>query len=123
MLTSNSATMPSPASPSDEPDFEQALQAVERSLQALKDRYEQVKTDQQRQQDLQQQLSQLQRSSRRSPQLRAELKQIQQQLEELEIALESQLFSWSGLREMFWQAVRFGGIGVIVGWVLKSLTG
>lgn len=117
--------MPQRPNPShtDELDFEQSIQSVEQSLQMLKARYAQIKTDQQHQQDLQQRLSQTERELKRhraSQALKTELKQIRQQLEEIEIALESQLFSWSGLREIFWQAVRFGGVGVIIGWVLKS---
>lgn len=106
-------------------DFERSLQEVEQALDALKVRYAQVKTDQQRQQELNQRLEQTQQAlnrNRSSKSLQAELKQIRQQLEELELALESQLFSWSGLREGFWQAVRFGGIGVVIGWVLKACT-
>jgi DNA repair exonuclease SbcCD ATPase subunit len=118
---------PSQDSPSPFPDetddreFEQTLAEVERSLQALKARYAQVRADQQRQQQLQQQLSQTQRELRqiRSRELQAELQQIKQQLEELEVALESQLFSWNGLKEVFWQAVRFGGLGIVVGWLLR----
>ena len=114
-----------PPTSDDNQDFEQTLAAVERSLESLRDRYAQVQTDQQRQQELQQHLQhtqeQFQRS--RSQPLQAELKQIQKQLEDLEIALESQLFSWNGLKEAFWQAVRFGGIGVIIGWLLKSCAG
>ncbi|MGL4619237.1 MAG: DUF2203 domain-containing protein, partial [Chroococcidiopsis sp.] len=45
------------------------------------------------------------------------------QLETIEVNLESQLFSWGSLKAPFWQAVRFGGLGVIVGWILKSFTG
>ncbi len=113
--------MPLNSNPDDELDFDQSLQAVEQSLQLLKARYSQVQLDQQQQQQLQQRQSQLERESRPSPALRRELKQISQQLEDLELALESRLFSWSGLREVFWQAVRFGGLGVVIGWLLKSL--
>jgi vacuolar-type H+-ATPase subunit I/STV1 len=122
---------PSQDSPSPSPDqtdnqeFEQILAEVERSLQSLKARYAQVKADQQRQQQLQQRLSHTQRELKqiRSRELQAELQQIKQQLEELEVALESQLFSWNGLKEVFWQAVRFCGLGIVVGWLLKSLAG
>jgi protein subunit release factor A len=114
---------PSSSAP-DEPDFEQTLQEVERSLQALKARYAQVQADQQQQQDLQQRQTHIQRQLRqtRSRPLQAELKRIQKQLEELETALESQLFSWRGLKDLFWLALRFGGVGIIIGWLLKSLT-
>lgn len=108
-----------------EPDFEETLAEVERSLQSLQARYAQIRADQQRQQSLQDQLHQTQRQYKqtRTQPLWAELKSIQTQLDELEIALESQLFSWQGLREIFWQAVRFGGLGIIVGWLLKSYAG
>lgn len=113
------------AASSPEPDFEHALAEVERSLQSLQARYAQVRLDQARQQSLKEQLQQTQRQYQqtRAQSLRAELKQIQMQIDELEIALESQLFSWQGLREVFWQAVRFGGLGIIVGWLLKSAVG
>ncbi|MBW4659791.1 MAG: DUF2203 domain-containing protein [Drouetiella hepatica Uher 2000/2452] len=116
---------PQPDADFHETDFEQSLQEVEQSLLLLKARYAQVQADRQQQEVLQQRLSETQRQMRRdrSQSLKAELKQIQQQLEGLELALESQLFSWSGLKEVFWQAVRFGGLGVMLGWLLKSLAG
>jgi phage terminase Nu1 subunit (DNA packaging protein) len=110
--------------PNEEPDFEQALADVERSLQLLKERYAQVLADEQRKADLQTQERSLKARLRsgKSKALHQELKQIQQQLDEVEIALESRLFSWQGAREIFWQALRFGGIGIVMGWILKSLT-
>jgi len=114
---------PSPDEPGFNPQlFEQDLEQVERSLQALKDRYYQVTKDQQQQQVLQVRLTQVQQqmSRDRSRSLQQELKRIKNQLEELEVALESHLFSWSGLKEVFWQAVRFGGLGIVLGWVLRS---
>ena len=137
---SSASTNPDNLDP-DQLSFEQLLQEVEQSLLILKDRYAQVQTDQQRQQELQQRQRDLQRQIQaqkakgrsgrrqsdrppsRQAELKAELKKVQQQLEELEVALESQLFSWGGLKEVFWQGVRFGGIGMILGWVLKSLAG
>lgn len=104
-------------------EFERMLYDVERSLVDLKERYAQVRLDQQRQAELQQHLKQVKKelNGKRSPRLKAELKQIQEQLEALEVNLESQLFSWKSIKEPFWQAVRFGGLGVIVGWILKWL--
>lgn len=112
-------------SPSDETDLELAIAELERSLETFKTRYYQVKADQLLQQDLQAQLNQAQQNYQQQPAkaLKAEIKQLQQRLEELEIALESQLFSWKGLKEVFWQAIRFGGLGVIIGWLLKTLAG
>jgi len=99
------------------------LSEVERSLQALKERYAQVQRDRQRQAELQQRREQVRRELRQSSNrqaLQAELKQIKEQLETIELNLESQLFSWGSLKEPFWQAVRFGGLGIVIGWILKS---
>jgi hypothetical protein len=113
----------------EEMDFDQALQDFERSLLLLKARYAQVQSDQEIQQSLKQELTQVQRqvlqsrSQKRRIELKRELKQLKEKLEETELALESQLFSWSGLREVFWQMVRFGGFGIIIGWVLRGWAG
>ncbi|ELS34486.1 MULTISPECIES: hypothetical protein [Pseudanabaena] len=51
------------------------------------------------------------------------LKQLQEvgdRLEQVEANLESRLLSWSSFREPFWQIVRFGGLGIIIGIVLRS---
>lgn len=119
--------MQSPQEPSEsdlqsEDELGRSLADVERSLIALKERYAQVRLDQQQQAELQQRLKQVKRELPRnhSPQLKAELKQIQEQLEAVELNLESQLFTWGSLKEPFWQAVRFGGLGIVVGWILKS---
>ena len=106
-------------------EFERSLADVERSLVALKQRYTQVQQDLKRQVELQQRLKQVKQELRKNhmPQFRVELRQIKEQLETIEINLESQLFSWGSLKEPFWQAVRFGGMGVIIGWILKSCAG
>lgn len=105
---------------SEELEFEQTLAEVERSLQALKDRHTQVQQDQQRQAELQTRQEQLQRQLQNapSPALKTEIQHIQDQLDELEVALESRLFSLSTLKEPFWQIIRFGGLGLIIGWSL-----
>ncbi len=105
---------------SEDLDFEQKLEAVEQSLHALRNRYVQVQQDQQSRAQLQQQREQIRRQIQRSPspELKAELQRIQEKLDELEINLESRLFSWSSLKEPFWQIVRFGGLGVVIGWFL-----
>ncbi|HEY9668818.1 MAG TPA: DUF2203 domain-containing protein [Coleofasciculaceae cyanobacterium] len=110
----------------DADEFEQALSEVERDLQALKERYEQVQRDRQRQSELQHRREQIRNSPRQSSNRQArqaELKQIKEQLETIELNLESRLFSWGSLKEPFWQAVRFGGLGIVVGWILKSCAG
>ena len=106
-----------------EPDFAQELEEIERSLLSLKERYAQVERDRLQKAQWQQHLQQLQQNKYQTPEIKAELKHIQQQLQVLEINLESQLFSWGSLKRPFWQAVRFGGMGVIIGWILKSWAG
>lgn len=107
-----------------EAEFGRSLADVERSLVALKQRYVQVQNDLKLQAKLQQRLNQVKKlpKTQLTNNLRIELQQIQEQLEAIETNLESQLFSWGSLREPFWQAVRFGGLGVVVGWILKSCT-
>jgi len=101
--------------------LETLLASLEESLQVLRGRYEQIQRDQQRQILLQQELNQLQWAyhQEQEPELRIQLHQIQRELEVVEVALESRLIRW----EPFWQAVRFGGLGIVVGWVLKSCVG
>jgi len=108
-----------------EGEFEQALQEVERSLAEIKERYEQVKRDRDRQAELGHRLEDICQQPRRNPlpQFKAELRQIQQELETIELNLESSLFTWGSLKAPFWQAVRFGGVGIAIGWMLKSLAG
>ena len=49
-----------------------------------------------------------------------QLQELGEQLEQIEADLESRLLSWSSFREPFWQIVRFVGIGIIIGVVLRS---
>jgi exonuclease VII small subunit len=117
-----SASSDTQGSGNSEPEFEQALAEVERSLMALKERYAQVQRDRQRQAELKHRYEEIRqdRSIARSQEMKTQLKQIQQELETLEVNLESSLFSWSSLKEPFWMAVRFAGIGIVIGWLLKS---
>jgi DNA repair exonuclease SbcCD ATPase subunit len=112
-----------PLADNQEPNFAQELEEVERSLLSLKERYNQVESDRQQKAEWEQRRQQLNQNKHHTPAIKAELRQIKQQLEVLEINLESQLFSWGSLKRPFWQAVRFGGMGVIIGWILKSCAG
>ncbi|MEM8604211.1 MAG: hypothetical protein AAGF24_10295 [Cyanobacteria bacterium P01_H01_bin.121] len=112
--------------------FESSLTDLEQELQALRSRFDQVCRDLHRQQQLQQQLVSEQqdlkqadtlKSAEETLALQANLKHLQTDLNDLEIALESKLFSWRGFGDVFWQTVRFLGLGVILGWCLKALSG
>ncbi|MBO0350198.1 DUF2203 domain-containing protein [Phormidium pseudopriestleyi FRX01] len=109
-------------------EIERQIQETERSLNHLKERIVQVQRDRQRQRDLQNRRDDIRREVRQAknsnpsliPELKQELKQIQATLEAIELNLESELFSFSALKEPFWQALRFGGIGIIIGWLLRT---
>ncbi|MGF1535742.1 MAG: hypothetical protein ACFB4J_04515 [Elainellaceae cyanobacterium] len=120
---SPSPTPPAPDTPED--DFERELRRVEQSMGELRDRFTQVTAAQQEQSALKAQQARLQHELKqhRTEALRKDLKQVKTRLEELEEVLESQLFSWGSLSEPFWQAVRFGGLGLLVGWFLRGWAG
>jgi len=105
-----------------ESEFDQELQSIEQSLLDLKARYAQVQRDQRQRQQLQERLGQIQQDSLQN-QLKTELRQIQNQIEDLDVALESRLLSWKNLINPFWQTVRFGGLGLVVGWILRGWVG
>lgn len=44
--------------------------------------------------------------------------QLQETADNFELELASRIVSWQHLREPFWQAVRFGGLGLLIGWCL-----
>ncbi|MGF1675916.1 MAG: hypothetical protein ACFCUV_19860 [Rivularia sp. (in: cyanobacteria)] len=117
-----------------EQELQQEILSVEQNLGELKQRYAQMLADKQRQIELVRHSDevkrQLQQTTTRT--LKAELKQIKEKLETLDNALGlfsetylvlfggSVIFTKSGLKDLFWQIVRFGGLGVIIGWLLKS---
>ena len=94
--------------------FDAALTQLEASVGMLRQRFERVRELQAQQAQVREQL----KVSGLSPE---DLSQLQERLQDLELQLESQLFDWRSLREPFWQAVRFGGIGVILGWILHAI--
>lgn len=63
-----------------------------------------------------------QATSKDLSQLPAEdLAQMQDRIEALKVTLESHLLSWREIQEPFWQIVRFGGLGFVIGWGLHWL--
>ncbi len=114
-----------PETPEDESEFVEALETVERSLVAVKERYTQIQVDRLRQAELGNLREDVRKSVRQNPttQLKQELREIEQELEAIELNLESSLFSWASIKQPFWQAVRFGGLGILLGWMLKSYAG
>ncbi|MGD1806140.1 DUF2203 domain-containing protein [Dapis sp. BLCC M126] len=108
-----------------EMELAQALAEVELKLAAIKERYSQVQYYHKRKAELQYHLEEVRLEVRRQKthKLREELQQIQTELEIIELNLESSLFGWNSIKTPFWQAVRFGGLGIVIGWLLKSCFG
>lgn len=104
-------------------ELAQAIEELDRNVAALRQRYSEVEQAQAEKQELRVRMNRAQHELRqhRTKQVQDELKALQTRMEELELTLESQLFSWSSLQEPFWQAIRFGGIGVILGWILHKM--
>jgi hypothetical protein len=50
-----------------------------------------------------------------------EVMRLQAAADSFELELASRVMSWQHLQEPFWQAVRFGGLGLLVGWGLAWL--
>ncbi|MGP1375444.1 MAG: hypothetical protein ACTS3T_21635 [Almyronema sp.] len=96
--------------------FETRLSEVAQLFKAVKQRYRDVR-------QAQQQYEQLQALSYSNELPQPELARLQAELEQLELTLESRLVTWRNFREPFWQAVRFGGCGLLLGWLLKSWAG
>ncbi|MBE9029935.1 hypothetical protein IQ266_09370 [filamentous cyanobacterium LEGE 11480] len=96
----------------EELSFDQMLQNLDQNVVKLKERYAQVQSDQARQTELQNRQAEI----ATNPELKVELEKIETELNELEVRLESQLFSWDSWKQYFWQTVRFVGLGVAIGW-------
>ncbi len=122
--------MESNQSPNPTEEFETALMEVERSLLKLKERHKQVQQSQKQKLDLEERLNTI------SPEETAEVQKIKEELQQLTLDLETDLLKdqelnallWQGVRqgllgEVFWQIIRFGGLGVILGWLLKTWAG
>lgn len=113
---------PESSNPDSNVDIEESLIEAESLLTALKQRYAQIESDRQRKAELNHRLEEIrpQLAKNKLPELQAEIKEIIAQLQAIEVNLESQLFTVDVFKEPFWQAVRFGGLGIVVGWILKS---
>ena len=122
--------MESNQSPTPDEEFETALMEVERLLLNLQGRYKEVQQAQKQKRDLEERLNSV--SSEDS----LEVQKINDELQQLRITLESNLLTdediktlfWEGVRqgllgEFFWQIIRFGGLGVLLGWLLKTWAG
>jgi hypothetical protein len=135
---------------SDWSDIESQLQETKGLLEEIEQRFQQVRRDSLKQNELLTQKEQIRaelqdisgdrphknknQKIRRKPNSRndlaassphkeallKQLEEVGEQLEQIEADLESRLLSWSSFREPFWQIVRFVGIGIIIGVILRG---
>lgn len=82
--------------------WQQRQQTIDRTLARLKRRGRSRRGDSQQS---------LRRSQR-------EIRQLQQHFSTLKTEIEDYALGWQNLSKPFWLAVRFGGLGIIIGWVL-----
>ncbi len=101
----------------DTTEFDREIAELERELAALKHRHLDIQLAEREQVVLHRQRNELKLKSGNHPEVKRELQQIRSRLEELDLILESKLLN---LWEPFWQAVRFGGLGMIIGWLFCS---
>jgi len=133
----------------DRAQFDQHLQDLETELENFKLRYQDCLTDWEQYQTLQAQLQAPDTASgSNSPsdspptsdraamdtalestleqahsELLQEYDRLQEGLQRIETRWEAQFFSWEGFGTVFWQVVRFLGLGLVLGWWLRGCAG
>lgn len=95
--------------------FLESIAELETELTTLRDRYQQISAADLTRADLQER-QKIVKARGKSPETKQELQEIAEKLNDLENILESQLMTM----EPFWTAIRFGGLGILIGWALKT---
>lgn len=106
---------PEPSAP-DLADLAQSVERVEARIQRLRTAVDNLV-------QLNQAQTQLDVAAADRAMAAQEIQQLEQQVTDLEVALVDHLQLWHHLREPFWQAVRFGGLGIVLGWLLRGWVG
>jgi hypothetical protein len=102
-------------------EFDREIAELEAAIFALKHRHADTQLAAQEQVVLTRQRNELKQKSSNHPEIDRELQLIRSRLAELDLTLESRLLNeWKLMWEPFWQAVRFGGLGIAIGWFLAS---
>jgi chromosome segregation ATPase len=91
-------------------DVGRSLQEAEELLGILKERYQQVQLAKAQQPELEARLSEL----------KAELETVKASLAKTWEDLESQLVTWRDKEELFWQFLRFAGIGFALAMLINA---
>lgn len=116
------ATMTKNAPPVDETvEFDREIAELEQAIVDLKQRQVDIQLATREQVVLQRQRNELIHQGSKHPEVKQELELIRSRLEQLDITLESRLLNeWKLMWEPFWQAVRFGGLGIAIGWFVST---
>jgi hypothetical protein len=102
-------------------EFDREIAELEAAIFALKQRHADTQLAAQEQVVLTRQRNELKQKKSNHPEVKQELQMIRSRLAELDLTLESRLLNeWRLMWEPFWQAVRFGGLGILIGWFLAS---
>ena len=104
------SSQPAPEDTGDVADVGRSLQEAEEILSALKERYEQIQLAKTQQPELEARLSEL----------KAELEIVKTNLAKTWEDLESQLVTWRDKEELFWQFLRFAGIGFALAMLINA---
>jgi DNA repair ATPase RecN len=109
-----------------EPSIDASIQEAEELLNELKARYAQVKAAQSRKPELESRIAELEielkdKTNPKAPELLAELESVKTQLISTWEELESQLITWRDKQELFWQFLRFAGIGFIAAFLIHMV--
>jgi len=105
-------------------NIDDAIAQIEASLEKIKQRHQQIILDRARKEELESKKEEIKELLTENTQdsLKSELHFLEEELQQIEIRLESELFKWSSLNEPFWQIVRYMGLGIVIGWFLKAYT-
>jgi cytochrome c biogenesis factor len=102
-------------------EFDREIAELEQTLADLKHRHTDTQLAAQEQVVLVRQRNELNQKGSNQPQVKQELELIRSRLAELDLTLESRLLNeWKLMWEPFWQAVRFGGLGIALGWFIST---
>ena len=105
-------------------EFDTSLTAMETEVRDLRDRFDRTRDLWQRRRQGDRRIDTVRPNLARArdrDQRQAfanELRSLEHRQQALDLALLEQLPIAAALREWFWQAVRFGGLGVLLGWLL-----
>jgi hypothetical protein len=103
-------------------ELDTKLSELAQSYEEVRNRITQVKAAQLNREELLAKLQELEGQSELGG-YKTQLRDLQQQLDQVELELESKLFNFTQLQRPFWWIVRFGGGGILLGWWLNVLAG